>query len=160
VARQSHARQSAAALPSVEAYQRLTRRYRAPVPVVRNAWRAFLMGGGWSLVGQGLFTFFTAHGWSADRAASPTAVVLIGIAALLTGVGWYDALVKWGGMGGSLPITGFANAMVAPAMEFRREGLVLGVGAKLFTVAGPVLAYGMAAAFVMGALRLWTGVGS
>jgi stage V sporulation protein AC len=96
---------------------------------------------------------------SVKQAASPTTVVLIGVGALLTGVGFYDRLVKRAGMGGTLPITGFANAMVAPAMEFRAEGLIMGVGARLFTVAGPVLAYGMAAAFVVSAVRyLVTGV--
>jgi stage V sporulation protein AC len=95
---------------------------------------------------------------SLTKAAPPTTVVMIGIGALLTGLGWYDRVVRWGGMGGSLPVTGFANSMVAPAMEFRREGFVLGVGAKLFTVAGPVLAYGLLAAFVMGVFRLITGL--
>lgn len=102
---------------------------------------------------------FMQQGMSAKEATSPTTVVMIGLGALLTGLGWYDRIVKRGGMGGSLPITGFANAMVAPAMEYRTEGLVLGVGAKLFTVAGPVLTYGLAAAFVVGLIRyLLTGV--
>jgi stage V sporulation protein AC len=141
------------------AYRAVAQRHQPPRPVAANALRAFWLGGILCLIGEGVTRFFMAHGWSADKAASPTAVVMIGLGALATGLGWYDRLVQWGGMGGSLPITGFANSIVAPAMEFRREGLVLGVGAKLFTVAGPVLAYGMAAAFVMGVVRLVTGVG-
>ncbi len=110
-------------------------------------------------MGQVIESGFMSTGMTAKMAASPTAVVLIGLGALFTGLGWYDRLVKLGGMGGSLPITGFANAMVAPAMEFKTEGLVMGIGAHLFSVAGPVLVWGMSAAFVVGALRyLLTGV--
>jgi stage V sporulation protein AC len=142
-----------------QAYQALARRHQPGRPVLSNVVKAFVLGGITSAVGQGVVQFFQQHGFSSDKATAPTSVVMIGVGALLTGLGWYDRLVQWGGMGGSLPITGFANSMVAPAMEYRREGLVLGVGAKLFTVAGPVLAYGMAAAFVMGVVRLVTGIG-
>ena len=123
------------------------------------AW-AFLVGGLISLFGQGIMWAFEQGGLTSKAAATPTSIILVGVGALLTGVGWYDRIVKLGGMGGSLPITGFANAMVAPAMEYRAEGLVLGIGAKLFTIAGPVLVYGMAAAFVVGAVRYVFGIGS
>lgn len=124
---------------------------------VNMAW-AFAVGGIISAAGQAVIWIFTRFGFSATSAAAPTSIVMVGIGALLTGLGWYDRIVKRAGMGGTLPITGFANAMVAPAMEYRAEGPVLGVGAKLFTVAGPVLVYGMAAAFVVGAVRLALGV--
>jgi stage V sporulation protein AC len=128
-------------------------------PIVVNGLWAFVVGGLICTVGQAVMWFFVHHGMSVKAAASPTSVVMIGIGALLTGLGWYDRIVKKGGMGGSLPITGFANAMVAPAMEFKTEGLVMGIGARLFTIAGPVLVYGMAAAFVVSAVRyLVTGV--
>jgi stage V sporulation protein AC len=140
------------------AYQQLARKHHPPRPVAANAVRAFVAGGLASLAGQGVLELFHARGMSLTQAAGATTVAMIGVGALLTGLGWYDRVVRWGGMGGSLPVTGFANAMVAPAMEFRREGFVLGVGAKLFTVAGPVLAYGLLAAFVMGAVRLATGL--
>lgn len=132
-------------------------RHRPPTPVLANVVRAFVMGGAISVVGQLVLDFFEAHGFAPAKAAAPTAVVIVAFGALFTGLGWYDRVVKWGGMGGSLPISGFANAMVAPAMEYRREGLVLGVGAKLFTVAGPVLAYGLGTAFLVGLVRFLVG---
>lgn len=141
-----------------EAYQKLAGRHRPPTPFGANLVRAFLVGGAIALVGQGVMTFFYAHGLSNTKAGPPTAVVMVGLGSLFTGLGWYDSLVKWGGMGGSLPITGFANAIVAPAMEYKREGPILGVAAKMFTVAGPVLAYGMAAAFLVGLVRWLVGV--
>jgi stage V sporulation protein AC len=115
------------------------------------------MGGVICIVGQLVTQFFLAHGFSIKKAPAPTSVIMIGLGALLTGLGWYDSVVAWAGMGGSLPITGFANTIVAPAMEYKREGFVLGVGAKMFTVAGPVLAYGLAAAFIVGFVRLILG---
>lgn len=140
-------------------YQQLTQSMMPKRPIMRNLLWAFMVGGLICLVGQGIEWFFMQHGMTAKEAASPTSVVLIGLGALLTGVGWYDRIVKRGGMGGSLPITGFANAMVAPAMEFRTEGLLMGIGARLFTIAGPVLVYGMTAAFVVASLRYFiTGV--
>ncbi|MBX5466566.1 MAG: SpoVA/SpoVAEb family sporulation membrane protein [Firmicutes bacterium] len=131
---------------------------RPKKPLARNLAWAFGVGGAISEVGQWVQWFFQRQGMSPDQAGTPTAIVLVGLGALATGLGWYDRLTKVAGMGASLPITGFANAMVAPAMEFRSEGLVLGVGAKLFTVAGPVLGWGMAAAFVVGLARLVLGV--
>ncbi len=138
-------------------YLALAARHRPPAPTWSNAVRAFAIGGAICMVGQLVTDFFIAHGNSPGQAASPTAVVMVGLGALFTGLGLYDRVVKCGGMGGSLPISGFSNAMVAPAMEYRREGWVLGVGAKLFAVAGPVLAYGLGAAFVVGLARLLVG---
>lgn len=145
--------------PQQTRYQQMTKDRMPKRPVIRNLVWAFLIGGIICLAGQFVQQFFMRQGMSPKEAASPTTVVMIAIGALLTGLGLYDRLVKRAGMGGTLPITGFANAMVAPAMEFRTEGLIMGVGARLFTVAGPVLAYGMAAAFVVSAVRyLVTGV--
>ncbi len=143
----------------VRAYQELVKSRRPSKPILKNVIYAFFVGGAICEVGQWIQWGFMQNGMTAKEATSPTTVVLIGLGALLTGLGWYDKVVKHGGMGGTLPITGFSNAMVAPAMEFRSEGLVLGVGAKLFTVAGPVLVYGLSAAFVVGLCRyLLTGV--
>lgn len=139
-------------------YQYWVKTMQPKKPVAMNLFAAFVVGGAISEVGQIVQWAFLRQGLSPEKASTPTTIVLIGIGALLTGLGWYDRLTKLGGMGASLPITGFANAMVAPAMEFRAEGLVLGVGARLFTVAGPVLAWGMAAAFVVGLARLLFGV--
>ncbi len=141
------------------AYQQLVKKNQPKKPITKNVVWAFLYGGVISLVGQCVQSGFMAAGMPSQEATSPTTVVMIGIGALLTGLGWYDKISKKGGMGATLPITGFANAMVAPAMEFRKEGLVMGIGAKLFTIAGPVLVYGLSAAFVVGLLRyIVTGV--
>lgn len=134
-------------------YQEMVKELQPPRPLFRNVVWAFFVGGTICLVGQGIMVFFEHQGMTAKAAASPTAIVLIAMGALVTGLGWYDRLVKRGGMGATLPITGFANAMVAPAMEFKQEGLIMGVGARLFTIAGPVLVYGMATAFVVGVVR-------
>ena len=95
----------------------------------------------------------------ADRKISVTAVsvTLIFLSALFTGLGWFDRLAKHAGAGTLVPITGFANAVVSPALEFRSEGLVMGVGAKLFVIAGPVLVYGISASVVYGLLLVLFG---
>jgi len=116
----------------------------------RNVFWAFVVGGTICLVGQFILNFFSARGLSMDEAGAATASTLVFLAALLTGMGYYDEITKLGGAGGIVPITGFANAMVSPAMEYKTEGLVMGVGAKLFTVAGPVLVYGIIAAWLAG----------
>ena len=92
-----------------------------------------------------------------DAAATATSITLVTLSALLTGLSLYDNLAKYGGAGTLVPITGFANAIAAPAVEFKTEGFILGVGAKLFTIAGPVIVYGLSASVVYGFLYwLWT----
>ena len=145
--------------PRIQRYHAYADRMRPKPAVINNVWWAFVVGGLISLLGQGITWGFQQAGLTENAAATPTSIVLVGLGALFTGLGWYDRVVKQGGMGGTLPITGFANAMVAPAMEYRAEGLIMGVGAKLFTLAGPVLVYGMATAFVMGAIRYALGIG-
>jgi len=142
----------------IRRFQDYANRIRPQKTVGINLAWAFLVGGAISLFGQGVMWAFEHEGFSSQAAATPTSIILVGMGALLTGLGWYDRIVKRGGMGGSLPITGFANAIVAPAMEYRSEGLVLGIGAKLFTVAGPVLVYGMAMAFLVGVARYLLGI--
>jgi stage V sporulation protein AC len=142
----------------VQRFQQYANQTRPKKTVATNLAWAFLVGGLISLFGQAVMWGFEQAGMSSKAAATPTSIVLVGLGALLTGLGWYDRIVKRGGMGGTLPITGFANAMVAPAMEYRSEGLVLGIGAKLFTVAGPVLVYGMAMAFIVGVVRYGLGL--
>ncbi len=115
--------------------------------------RAFLSGGLICVIGQGVSA--AARGWlalSEKDAAAFTAVVMVFLGAFLTGIGVYDVIGKFAGAGSIVPITGFANSIVSPAMEFRREGFVLGVGAKLFSVAGPVLVYGISASAAVGLL--------
>ncbi|NLT16993.1 MAG: stage V sporulation protein AC [Clostridiales bacterium] len=105
--------------------------------------RAFLVGGLICTLGQGLNALgMEVFKLSEDQAGMLSIVVLIFLGALLTGLGVYDVIGKFAGAGSIVPITGFANSIVAPAMEFKREGYVLGVGAKMFAIAGPVLVYG------------------
>jgi stage V sporulation protein AC len=106
------------------------------------------------IVGQLLFDFFTVVEPTKGEATSATLAGLILLGAILTGFGVYDRLADWGGAGAAVPITGFANSIVSAAMDFRREGLVLGMAAKMFIIAGPVLVYGALAGFIMGMLKI------
>jgi stage V sporulation protein AC len=110
--------------------------------IFKNCLRAFLVGGVICLIGQVFLTFYTGQGLGQNDAGAATSVTMVFLGAFLTGLGVYDVIGKYGGAGSIIPITGFANSIVAPAMEFKREGFVFGVGARLFSVAGPVLVYG------------------
>ena len=123
-----------------------------PSPLFKNLVWAFLIGGLICTIGQGLVDLYKNAGLTADDAAGATSMTLIFAAALLTGLGLFDKLAKRAGAGTLVPITGFANAMVSPALEFKSEGLVTGTGAKLFTVAGPVLVFGISASIIYGIL--------
>lgn len=136
-------------------YLRRARRHMPRPPFLRNAVAAFLVGGAICTVGQGVLGWFIGQGMQLDDAASPTAAVMVFLGALFTGIGVYDEVGRYGGMGGALPITGFANAIVAPALESRNEGYILGVGARMFSLAGPVIAYGLLVAMASAALRFW-----
>lgn len=119
-------------------------------PVVKDCIKAFLFGGGICTFGQLLNYLFERAGFSEDYVKALTPSVLIIITAILTGIGVFDRIAKHAGAGTIVPITGFANSVVSPALEFRAEGIVLGTGAKIFVVAGPVIAYGTAAAVIYG----------
>lgn len=125
-----------------------------PSPMGKNLVWAFLVGGFICLIGQGLMDFYKSRGLGVEAAGTAVSVTLIFVTALLTGIGVFDSIAKHAGAGTLVPITGFANAMVSPAMEFKQEGLVTGTAVKLFTVAGPVLVYGISASVVYG-LILW-----
>lgn len=118
--------------------------------VVLNCLRAFWVGGVICCVGQALNMLGDKLDLCEITSPMFTSVVLIFLGTTLTGVGIYDKIGKYAGAGSVVPITGFANSVCAPAMEFRREGLVMGLGAKLFTVAGPVLTYGITASILVG----------
>ena len=125
-----------------------------PSPIWKNMAWAFVEGGLICTLGQGLLNFYQWMGLSEDDAGTAVSMTLIFAAALLTGLGVFDELAKRAGAGTLVPITGFANAMVSPALEFKSEGMVTGTGAKLFTVAGPVLVFGISASILYGILRL------
>lgn len=111
---------------------------------------AFAVGGLICVLGQIITNTFKNMGFDKDISGIWTSVILVFLSAVLTGTGLYEKLAKHAGAGTLVPITGFANAVVSPALESKTEGFVLGVGAKLFTIAGPVILYGTAAAFVSG----------
>ena len=132
-------------------YSWLTDQMSPPSKMGSGLFRAFWVGGLICTLGQGIsdlgIRFFQLSSRDASTFAS---IVLIFLTALLTGIGVFDKIGKYAGAGSFVPITGFANAMVAPAVEFRREGLVLGLGAKLFSIAGPVLVYGVGSSVIYG----------
>ena len=123
----------------------------------RNMLKAFLIGGLICCVGQGVGDAWRALGLNAEDAAAITSVTMIFFGALLTALGVYDRIAKAAGAGTLVPITGFANAIVSPAMEFRSEGLITGTAAKLFQIAGPVLVYGIGSSVVYGLILVFIG---
>lgn len=118
--------------------------------IVKNCIWAFLIGGIICLIGQIILNIYKSVGLSNDNAATALSVTLIFLGALLTGLDIYPKIAKHAGAGTIVPITGFANSVVAPALEAKTEGYVLGTGAKIFTIAGPVILYGTLASFIAG----------
>ena len=134
-----------------ETYRRLADAHAPRSPMGKNCLLAFLFGGGICTLAQGLREIYTGLcGIPEEDAATLTSVTLILAAVVLTGLGWFDRIAKLAGAGTLVPITGFANSVVSPAIDSRAEGLVLGVGAKIFTVSGPVLLYATLAGSVYG----------
>ena len=133
-----------------EEYKLLTKKYTPKPTILKNVVRAFIVGGIICSIGQMIINSYVILGMPSIEASAAATATMIFIGAFLTGIGIYDKIGKFGGAGSIVPVTGFANSIVSPAMEFKREGYVLGVGAKLFTVAGPVLVYGIATSIVVG----------
>ena len=123
-----------------------------PSPILKNLIWAFVIGGLICTVGQGLLNLYKKAGLTEEDAGSAVSMTIIFASSLLTGLGLFDKLAKRAGAGTLVPITGFANAMVSPALEFKSEGFITGTGAKLFTVAGPVLVFGISASILYGIL--------
>ena len=119
-------------------------------PIWKDCLKAFLIGGLICTIGQLILNGYTALGLEKDDAGTAASMTLVAMSALLTGLSLYDDIAKHGGAGTLVPITGFANSIAAPAVEFKTEGFILGVGAKMFTIAGPVIVYGLAASVVYG----------
>ncbi|MCR5636784.1 MAG: stage V sporulation protein AC [Clostridiales bacterium] len=140
---------------SKEEYSQMTKKASPNSPLVKDCIKAFLVGGLICLIGQALtLTYNLILKMEIKDSRTLTSVTLVFLGALLTSLGVYDNIAKHGGAGTLVPITGFANAMVSPAIEFKTEGFVLGTGAKLFTIAGPVLVFGITAGAIYG-LILW-----
>ena len=121
-----------------------------PSPIWKDMAWAFCVGGGICAGGQGLSALYQTMGAPKEDAGTWVSITFIFLASLLTGLGIFDDIARRAGAGTLVPITGFSNAMVSPALEFKHEGFVTGTGAKLFTVAGPVLAYGISASVIYG----------
>ncbi|MBQ9898570.1 MAG: SpoVA/SpoVAEb family sporulation membrane protein [Ruminococcus sp.] len=133
-----------------EAYGKMTQRVSPKSPSAVNVPTAFAVGGGICVLGELLRELLMSMGLAEKAAGTWTSVLLIGMSVLLTGLGWYGKLAKHAGAGTLVPITGFANAVGSSAVEAKSEGYILGVGAKIFTIAGPVILYGSAASAAYG----------
>ena len=119
-------------------------------PIVKDCFNAFWIGGLICTLGQLILNGYLALGLEQTQASTAMSMTLVALSALLTGFSLYDNIAKHAGAGTLVPITGFANAIAAPAIEFKTEGFILGVGAKMFTIAGPVIVYGISASVVYG----------
>ena len=120
--------------------------------ILKNVFLAFLVGGLICCVGEGFRNLYEYLGATTENAKILEPVTLIFLAALFTGIGWYDKLAKYGGAGTLVPITGFSNAVTAPAIDNKNEGFILGVGAKMFIIAGPVIVYGVVTSVLYGVI--------
>ena len=135
---------------SKQEYLSYVKEISPPSPLGKNILCAFLVGGAICTVGQLFSNWYTSMDIGKDAASTATSVTMIFLGALLTALNLYDNIAKFGGAGTIIPISGFANSIVSPAMEFKSEGLVLGLAAKMFVVAGPVLVYGILTSSVYG----------
>ena len=142
---------------SNQEYSRLVQAHVKPSPLWRDVAWAFGVGGAICVLGQALLNWYQSLGLDRDQAGTAVSVTLIFAAAVLTGLGGFHTRPRGGGGGTLGPITGFANAMVSPALEFKSEGFITGTAAKLFVVAGPVLVYGISASILYGLLLYFLG---
>ena len=135
-------------------YQAYVKAKAPKSPIVRDCLRAFLVGGLICTLGQAIQNGWLAAGLSRDDAGAATACTLVLLSAVLTGLNVYNNIGRFGGAGSLIPITGFANAVVSPAIDFKAEGLITGMAAKMFTVAGPVIVFGSLASVVYGVVLM------
>ena len=139
---------------SKKEYQDLVKQRAEKSPILKDTALAFLIGGAICTLGQAILEAALAAGLPKTEAATLTTISLVGLSVLLTGLNLYNKLARFGGAGTLVPVTGFANAVASPAIDFKSEGLVTGMAARMFTVAGPVLVYGTAASAVYGIILL------
>ena len=123
-------------------------------PIIKNCFNAFWVGGLICSIGQIIFNYCKFRGMDVQLSNTIVSIILIGLSAFLTGLNVFNRIGKFAGAGSLVPITGFANSVVSPAMEYKSEGYVMGVGGKMFTVAGPVLVFGISASIVVGIVYL------
>ncbi len=135
---------------SEKEYSKMVKKTSPNSPIIKNCIKAFVVGGLICDLGQFLINLFKKLGCTIEQSNSYTSIVLIFIASFLTGLGIYSKIGKFAGAGSIVPITGFSNSVTAPAIEFKKEGLILGLGAKIFIIAGPVLLYGILSSMIIG----------
>ena len=142
-----------------ELYKDMTDRIMPKSKSYMNIPKAFLIGGAICLLGECLLNLYEYMGLEKEAAGSWTSITLVFLSALLTGLGWYERIAKHAGAGTLVPITGFANSVAASAIEFKKEGQVFGIGCKIFTIAGPVILYGLFSSWLLGLIyyiiRMW-----
>lgn len=135
-----------------QAYQEYVNKVTPKHNVILNCLKAFVTGGVICSMGQAIMNAGQALGMDAETAAGWCAMLLVLISIIMTAMGWYQPLAKFGGAGTLVPITGFANSVAAPAIEFQKEGQVFGIGCKIFNIAGPVILYGIFTSWVLGVI--------
>lgn len=133
-----------------KAYEKYAKQFTPKPKYFMNSLKAFIVGGAICLISLWLENKLIASGFTEKNASTCVVIILIMTAQLLTGFGWFDTIGKHTGAGVIVPITGFANSMVAPAIEYKKEGIILGVGAKLFSLSGPVLVSGITSSMIIG----------
>ena len=146
------------AKPKDNEYRKMVREHTPNSKLGSGCLRAFWVGGLICCIGQAFIALGEKMGMTMDQSAMFSTVILIFLGTTLTGFGVYDRIGKYAGAGSIVPITGFANSVAAPAIEFRREGLILGLGAKLFSLSGPVLTYGIITSILIGIIHHFTGI--
>ena len=145
-------------LETKKAYQEYVDKKTPNSPILKNCFNAFWVGGLICTIGQIILNICKERGFDTQASGTIVSILLIGIAAFLTGLHLFNKIGKFAGAGSLVPITGFANSIVAPAIEYKSEGYVMGVGAKMFTVAGPVLVFGISSAVLVGLIaKLFVG---
>lgn len=143
---------------NAEDYKNLVALKKEPSPILKNCLWAFFVGGGICAVGEGLRLLYMYLGMPDTDAPTVVSITLVFVAAVITGIGVFDKLARHAGAGTLLPITGFANSVVSPAIDNKAEGWVMGVGAKIFIIAGPVILYGVLAGVVYGVIYWIIGI--
>lgn len=131
-------------------YNTLTEEIKPKPQIVKHCFRAFWVGGFICTIGEVISNFLQNYDFSKDEISSIVAIIMVFLGAFLTGLGVYAKIAEYAGAGTVVPITGFSNAVVSPAIEFKKEGFVFGVAAKMFTIAGPVLVYGIGTSVIIG----------
>lgn len=137
-------------LDSKKDYQNYVDKKSPNSPILKNCFNAFWVGGLICSIGQIIMDVCQSRGLSQEISGTVVSIILIGLSAFLTGLNIFNKIGKFAGAGSLIPITGFANSIVSPAMEYKSEGYVMGVGGKMFTVAGPVLVFGISASIIVG----------